>query len=73
MRCGGKDARKHAGRDITLLGLVTAADLPAAEREWPGLRAFCDALPSNQVPRTFLELVWRFEQRQAPRGEDLAA
>jgi hypothetical protein len=44
-----------------LQGLVTEADLPAAEREWPGLRAYLFGLPTGQRPKTFLDLVWRFE------------
>jgi hypothetical protein len=44
-----------------LRGLVTEADLAAAEHEWPGLRAFLLALPTGERPVTFLELVWRFE------------
>jgi hypothetical protein len=45
------------------------ADLPLAEREWPGLCAFYATLPDDEQPRTFLELVWRFEQcrTQEPR------
>jgi hypothetical protein len=46
-----------------LRGLITEADLPAAEREWPGLRAFFAALPVADRPPTFLDLVWRFETR----------
>ena len=45
----------------SLRGLVTEADLPEAEREWPGLQAFLFGLPSQERPRTFLDLVWRFE------------
>ncbi len=45
----------------SLQGLVTEADLPAAEREWPGLRAFLFGLPRTQRPKTFLDLIWRFE------------
>jgi hypothetical protein len=44
-----------------LRGFVTEADLPQAEKEWPGLRAFLERLPLDQRPATFLELVWRFE------------
>jgi hypothetical protein len=44
-----------------LRGLVTEADLPQAEQEWPGLRGFLDRIPPAQRPRTFLDLVWRFE------------
>jgi hypothetical protein len=50
-------------RSITpLRGLVTEADLPQAEQEWPGLQAFLSRLPRNQRPATFLDLVWRFER-----------
>jgi hypothetical protein len=41
--------------------VVTEADLPAAEQEWPGLREFLDRLPPAEQPATFLELIWRFE------------
>jgi hypothetical protein len=44
-----------------LRGLVTEADLAAAEQEWPGMRAFLLALPRAEWPLTFLDLVWRFE------------
>jgi hypothetical protein len=44
-----------------LRGLVTEADLPLAEEDWPGLREFFRRIPSHQKPRTFLDLVWRFE------------
>jgi hypothetical protein len=49
-------------RASAIKGLVTAADLPQAEREWPGLAAFFEELPQHELPGTFLELVWRFEQ-----------
>jgi hypothetical protein len=53
----------------SLRGLVTETDLPAAEREWPGLQAFLFGLPKGQRPRTFLDLVWRFEAfRAAPQA-----
>lgn len=48
-------------RTCLLRGLITDADLPKAEEEWPGLLAFLDALPEADRPPTFLELVWRFE------------
>jgi hypothetical protein len=44
-----------------LQGLVTEADLPEAEREWPGLQAFLFGMPTGDRPKTFLDLVWRFE------------
>ena len=44
-----------------LRGFVTEADLPQAEREWPGLQDFLRRIPPHQRPVTFLELVWRFE------------
>jgi hypothetical protein len=50
-----------AGAVLSLRGLITEADLPAAEDEWPGLQAFLSAMPAEQRPPTFLELVWRFE------------
>jgi hypothetical protein len=48
-----------------LRGLITEADLPVAEQEWPGLRAFFAALPATDRPATFLDLVWRFETHRA--------
>jgi hypothetical protein len=51
----------------SLRGLVTEADLPAAEREWPGLQAFLFGLPKGQRPRTFLDLVWRFDSQRDPQ------
>ena len=50
---------------VGLRGLITEADLPAAEAEWPGLQAFLGALPANDRPATFLDLVWRFETEMA--------
>jgi hypothetical protein len=44
-----------------LKGLITDADLPTAEEEWPGLLTFFRALPLDERPCTFLDLVWRFE------------
>jgi hypothetical protein len=44
-----------------LRGVVTEADLPDAEQEWPGLQEFLSRLPDAERPATFLELVWRFE------------
>jgi hypothetical protein len=49
----------------SLRGLVTEADLPEAEREWPGLQAFLSGMPCSERPRTFLDLVWRFESARA--------
>ena len=49
----------------SLRGLITDADLPQAEMEWPGLRAFFVELPLQQRPATFLDLVWRFEAWRA--------
>ena len=46
---------------LSLRGLITEADLPAAEHEWPGLSVFLSKLPAAERPPTFLELVWRFE------------
>jgi hypothetical protein len=55
---------------VTLRGFITAADLPRAEQEWPGLQAFLVGLPPEQRPATFLDLVWRFERAAAgPDGE----
>jgi hypothetical protein len=45
----------------SLRGLVTDADLPDAEKEWPGLNDFLGHLPPEDRPGTFLELMWRFE------------
>jgi hypothetical protein len=44
-----------------LRGFVTEADLPQAEKEWPGLQDFLLRIPKRERPATFLELVWRFE------------
>lgn len=52
---------------MTLRGLITVADLPEAEREWPGLLAYFRELPPERCPGTFLDLVWRFEQRPSDR------
>lgn len=54
---------------LALKGFITAADLPSAEQEWPGLQAFFRRLPVDQRPVTFLDLVWRFEH--AVRGAAL--
>ena len=53
-----------------LRGFVTEQDLPAAEKEWPGLQAFFYSLPVRERPVTFLELVWQFECRRGacPEG-----
>jgi hypothetical protein len=57
-----RKARKdHAEKLPLLRGLVTEADLPLAEEDWPGLRDYFRRLPINQRPATFLDLVWRFE------------
>jgi hypothetical protein len=54
--------RKDDDKQVPLLrGLVTEADLPLAEEDWPGLRDFLRRIPSHQRPSTFLDLVWRFE------------
>lgn len=50
-----------------LRGLITSADLPRAEAEWPGLSAFFAGLPDDERPPTFLELVWRFESWRSTR------
>jgi hypothetical protein len=52
-----------------LAGMVTTADLPQAEREWPGLQAFFHRLAGKDRPHTFLELVWRFEQSRTQAVE----
>ena len=54
---------RHRRRDTTcpLRGLITEADLPLAEQEWPGLREFLQTIPVNERPSTFLDLIWRFE------------
>jgi hypothetical protein len=44
-----------------LRGLITEADLPLAEKEWPGLHDFLLKLPAGERPSTFLDLIWRFE------------
>jgi hypothetical protein len=50
-----------------LRGLITDADLPKAEEEWPGLQSFFGALPANDRPATFLDLIWRFEAWRTSR------
>jgi hypothetical protein len=49
----------------SLEGFITDADLPAAECEWPGLQAFFLSLAVDDRPRTFLDLIWRFENRES--------
>ena len=44
-----------------LRGLITEADLPLAEQEWPGLLEFIRSMPASERPATFLDLIWRFE------------
>jgi hypothetical protein len=64
----GPNPRMMTSRRTTpcapLKGFVTEADLPEAEREWPGLQAFFARIPTDERPRTFLELIWRFECRR---------
>jgi hypothetical protein len=57
----GTAMRAGDTRRALLRGLVTEADLPEAEHEWPGLQEFLRQIPWHQRPATFLELVWRFE------------
>ncbi|HEY0712627.1 MAG TPA: hypothetical protein VGF45_08135 [Polyangia bacterium] len=54
----------HACAGASLEGFITDADLPAAECEWPGLQAFFLSLAVDDRPRTFLDLIWRFENRE---------
>ena len=57
-----KYAVRSSGEGVCLLrGLVTEADLPLAEKEWPGLHDFLLAIPATERPSTFLDLIWRFE------------
>jgi hypothetical protein len=50
-----------------LKGLITDADLPTAEEEFPGLITYFRALPDADRPCTFLDLVWRFEAWRTSR------
>jgi hypothetical protein len=59
--------RRRDARTCYLRGFVTEADLPQAEMEWPGLMTFWRALPEDERPATFLELVWRFERSSGAR------
>jgi hypothetical protein len=45
-------------------GLITELHFASAEKWFPGIRSFYEAL--TQKPLTFLELVWEYE-RQAGR------
>ena len=58
---GHTRATSPEGSRPLLRGLITEADLPQAEQEWPGLQEFYLRLPLRDRPVTFLELVWRFE------------
>lgn len=51
----------HHDATCTLKGFITEAELPLAEVLWPGLLDFLRHLPSQERPRTFLDLMWRFE------------
>jgi hypothetical protein len=55
---------------VSLEGFITDADLPAAECEWPGLQAFFLNLSVDDRPRTFLDLIWRFENRETPVADE---
>ncbi len=52
-------------------GFITERDFDAAEREFPGIQRLYECLV--QKPRTFLELMWKYERmvrdavEQAPR------
>lgn len=57
-------------------GFITERDFDTAENEFPGIRSFYEHLA--QKPRTFLELVWKYEddpsaaasRRALSRAED---
>jgi hypothetical protein len=55
----------HHDAIAPLKGFITEADLPQAEAQWPGLLEFLRRLPYHDRPRTFLDLVWRFEGSRA--------
>lgn len=63
-----KYAMRSSSEGVCLLrGLITEADLPLAEQEWPGLRDFLLSMPASERPSTFLDLIWRFEGRRPLR------
>jgi hypothetical protein len=63
--CPGSTSGRPDATASSLKGVITEADLPEAEREWPGLLDFFRRVPPRERPTTFLELVWRFEGRTA--------
>lgn len=46
---------------MKMQGLITERDFQTAERWFPGIRGFYQALTCK--PMTFLELVWQYERR----------
>jgi hypothetical protein len=63
-----KYAMRSPAESVCLLrGLITEADLPLAEQEWPGLLEFLRGIPVSERPVTFLDLIWRFEGCRLPR------
>jgi len=47
-----------------LVGWVTENNFGEAEEVFPGIEVFFHSIPEQERPRTFLELVWRFEATQ---------
>ncbi len=48
-------------------GFITERDFDAAETEFPGIQRLYESLA--QKPRTFLELVWKYEGRTERRPD----
>jgi hypothetical protein len=46
-----------------LKGWVTERHFQEAEAEFPGIEAFFRGLGPEEKPGTFLELVWKYEER----------
>jgi hypothetical protein len=49
-----------------MTGRITEQHLPQAERCFPGIQRFYNAL--SEKPATFLQLVWAFEAEQLRRS-----
>ena len=54
----------EAFKEATMAGFITERDLEQAEEAFPGIVRFFESL--SRKPRTFLELVSRYEQFQGP-------
>lgn len=50
---------------LDMSGWVTEKHLDMANAEFPGIREFYYALPEGERPKTFIELVFRFENATA--------